>query len=41
MGHTEQQTILYLSGRKNIKSENTSPTEFGLNTSNQLRETFV
>ena len=41
MEHIEQQTILHLSGRKNTKFENTSPTEFEHNTSTQLRETFV
>ena len=41
MEHTEQQTILHLSGRKNTKFEKTSPTESGHNTSTQLRETFV
>ena len=41
MEHTEQQTILHLSGRKNTKFEKTSLTEFGHNTSVQLRETFV
>ena len=41
MEHTEQQTILHLSGRKNTKFEKTSPTESGHNTSAQLRETFV
>ena len=33
--------LLHLSGRKNTKFENTSPTEFEHNTSTQLRETFV
>ena len=41
MEHTEQQTIFHLSGRKDTKFEKTSPTEFGHNTSAQLRETFV
>ena len=41
MEHTEQQTILHLSGRKNTKFKKTSPTQFGHNTSTQLRETFV
>ena len=39
MEHIEQQTILHLSGRKNTKFEKTLPTEFGHNTSTQLRET--
>ena len=41
MEHTEQQTILHLSGRKNTKFEKTSPTQFGHNTSTQLRESFT
>ena len=41
MEHTEQQTILHLSGRRNTRFENTSPTEFEQNTSTQLIETFV
>ena len=41
MEHTEQQTILHFSGRKTTKFGKTSPTEFGQNTSAQLRETFV
>ena len=41
MEHTAQQTILHLSGRKNTKFEKTSPTEFGHNTSTQLRGILV
>ena len=33
--------LLHLSGRKNTKFENASPTEFGHNTSTQLRETYI
>ena len=33
--------LLHISGRRNTRFENTLPTEFGHNTSTQLREAFV